>query len=229
MMKRCVLLTMLSWVLFGCAAPAKIQVLEDGYAPASKYMASLLVMPLNSDLIKQAQFAGKNNGKAAHHTLVGKDKAFLYRYLGAVFSDVTTASVFGIDARHKPDVQFEEKRLPLSSKATLDIWGPRAGQLTFEDQTPDFVLFLEDVYFDLNYEESRRGVGSGTREQYTLDAGMEYLLWDNRKASVCGYGKLAKTFNLIALPTKENYLTILESFARSIVQKSPLVIKQAIF
>lgn len=218
----------LSFVMGGCASHSKLQFLAPEYKPNSQFSAKLLVMPLSSELINNNMRNGDTD--ATVRELSGSDKAFFYRYFGAVLSDVTTARVFGINPRFKPEnVELTYKKLNLDENNSIAMYVPKSGKIEFEDEIPDFVLFVDDVYFDTKYEERMSSLGSGSREKYTMDTGMEYALWDNQKQQIAAYGRLKKSHNLIAMPAKENYLKALEFFASSIIKKSPMVIKQALF
>ncbi|NIR49648.1 hypothetical protein GWO43_14250 [candidate division KSB1 bacterium] len=221
---------LLTLIYLNCATPSKLRVVKPEYEGESRFNATILVLPLNRDVVPYEQQLENEQNEKSKKTLLGRDRTFFYRYFGPAVSDVTTADVIGIEPDFAPDsIEFAQKTLPLDEKRQLEMYTPVSGCINSEDFDPDFILFLEDLFFDVMYKEEMRGVGTGSTEKYTMDTGIEYVLWDNKSEKIAAYGKINKSYNLMGLPTKNDYLKVLELFARSIIEKSPLVIKQAIF
>lgn len=231
--KTCVFLffVILAVAFLGCSAPSKLQIIEPEYQNVQQYHATLLVMPLTGELIShESRTKNAVGNEKTKKNLSANERAFFYRYFGAVLADVTTAIVIGIDPKFKPEnVSYSYRELKLNEKKTLKMLVPSSGRIQYEELLPDFVLFAEELFFDIVYEEKKQGLGSGYREQYTLDTGLQYVLWDNKAQKIAAYGELNKSYNLMNLPTRDTYLDVLERFASSIIEKSPLVIKQTFY
>ena len=150
--------------------------------------------------------------------------------IGPALSEVTTADVIGIDPYIKyTGISFSYRELKADKESAIMICVPDSGQIKYRDQIPDYVIFFEDLYFLKDFMEERTGIGRGSSEKYTLEAGLEYLLWDNKKQKIATYGKLSQSMSLFNFPSKENYMQIIESYALSIIEKSPLVRRYTCF
>lgn len=214
------------FLLVGCSATAtKFQIIEPDYKANQDFSAVLLLMPLSTDLIdrtRQEELAG--NSEFPKKALSVAERSFFYNYFGATFSETTTAEVLGIDRDFRPDsLTLEYRHLAPSEKISTYMFVPADGQIKYREEMPDYVLFVEDLYFEKTYEEYRTVISRGTSDKFVMKTGLEYLLWDNRAGKIAAYGKLENTLNLMTVPTKDTYIDVLENFAQSIIQKTPLV------
>lgn len=221
------LLFILSFLINGCNRSASFQFLNPAYEKMNQFSTTLLVMSLNNELFKKQQSVLSVGDTLKPLLLSREELTYFNNYMGPTFSEVAVADIIGIDPSFKvSEIKFIYNEFKTIGGNVLQIITPSSGRLSYNNITPDYVVFFEDLYFLKDYLEERTGIGRGTSSKYTLEAGLEYLIWDNRKEKIVGYGILEKSLNLFNFPAKENYLYIFEEFARAIINESPVAGKQ---
>lgn len=217
-----------SIIFLGCQRSSSFQFLNPDYDKMNQFNKTILVLTLNNELInktQQQQLLG--NKKIKPLLLTQQELAYFYNYMGPTLSEVAVVNIIGIDPYFKAqEINFVYNEFQTIEGNTLQIFAPSSGKIIYKNIIPDYVLFFEDLYFLKDYVEERAGIGRGTSSKYTFDTGVEYLLWDNYKEKIVGYGMLTKSLNLFDYPSKDDYLSIFEEFASLIIKMSPIVIKQ---
>jgi len=61
----------------------------------------------------------------------------------------------------------------------------------------------------------------GSSSAISIESSLKYLIWDNNKETIVGYGRLEKDLKLMQMPNKSKYIEIFEEYIKQIVQKSP--------
>jgi len=61
----------------------------------------------------------------------------------------------------------------------------------------------------------------GSISAISIESSLKYLIWDNNKETIVGYGRLEKDLKLMQMPNKSKYIEIFEEYIKQIVQKSP--------
>ncbi len=216
-------------LFFNCQRSSTFQFLYPAYENMNQFGKTLLVLSLNNELIsksQQQQLLGKKKIKPLLDSR--QELAYFYNYMAPTLSEVAVVNVIGIDTSFKAnEINFMFNEFKTIEGNNLQIFTPSSGKLRYKNIVPDYVLFFEDLYFLKDYiEERAKGLGRGTSSKYTLDTGVEYLLWDNYKEKTVGYGILTKSLNLFDYPSRDVYLSIFEEFANSIIKMSPIAWKQ---
>jgi hypothetical protein len=214
-------------ILFFACSGAGFQMAYPEYTEHRQFDATLLVMPLNSIIIDSSNTEEALVLSASRiEKFTWSELNYFNNYMGSALSEVTTARVLGIDPYFRlENIHFVPRLLTYADNYSLRIHCPESGVIRFNDITPDYVLFFEDLFFKKDYQESRNNIGNGTDKNYALSAGVEYLIWDNRHQQIAGFGKFAQYLNLLKYPTKETYIQLFEDYAEKIVAQSPLVRK----
>ena len=151
------------------------------------------------------------------------EKRYYNAFFGTALAEAAQAEVMGVDPYFKPeDMTFAYENLQLPDQSIVAMFVPVKGMVVYRDDIPRFVLFVEDLFFDKQHREERGGRGF-EGEVYETNVNMEYLIWDNTREKVAGYGQLAKKIKLLGPPGRSNYLDIFEEFSRMIVAKSPFL------
>jgi hypothetical protein len=229
------LLAMVLWYIlfsllfFSCQRSSSFQFLNPAYESMNQFGKTLLVLSLNNELISKSQQQQLLGKKKIKPLLVSRQElAYFYNYMAPTLSEVAVVNVIGIDTSFKAnEINFIFNEFKTVEGNNLQIFTPSSGKLSYKNILPDYVLLFEDLYFLKDYIEERgAGLGRGTSSKYTLDTGVEYLLWDNYKEKIVGYGILTKSLNLFDYPSRDVYLSIFEEFANSIIKMSPIAWKQ---
>jgi len=215
-------------IFSGCIKSSTFQYIKLEYSDKKHFYTKILVLSLSNQLLSKQDQLSISNGKKVNPLLMSRQElAYFNNYMGPIVSEVAIAEVLGIDPSFKTkEMKFKYFKVDPEKAESFYLFSPDSGQIVYRDVIPDYVLFLEDLYFLKDFKEEMSVIGRGSSSKYTLETGIEYLIWDNKKQTVAAYGKLSHSLNLFDYPSKDNYLNILESFAFSIFSKSPIAFKQ---
>ena len=218
-----IIITILS---LNCVSSSNIQFIDSEYENLNYFSASLMVMALNTDIISKDVQEKLSQGDATKVDMFNQqEREYFNSYMGPALAEKSTAKIYGIDPFFKPkNVEFSYQQLSFENGTQTKMFVPLSGKVKYYDVTPDYVIFFEDLIFIKDFREESGGVGRGTVQKYSLQAGIKYLLWDNNKQKIVAYGKLGNDLNFLDFPTRENFVQIFEKWALLIVQKSPLVL-----
>jgi len=213
--------------MLSCVASSNFQFIDPEYENSNYFSASLMVMALNTDIISKNVQEELLQGDATKVDMFNQqEREYFYNYIGPALAEKSTAKIYGIDPFFKPtNIEFSYQQLSFENGTQTKMFVPLSGKLKYYNTTPDYVLFFEDLIFIKDFREESGGVGRGTVQKYSLQAGVKYLLWDNNKLKIVAYGKLGNDLNFLDFPTRENYVQLFEKWALLIVEKSPLVTK----
>ncbi len=212
-----------SAILFRCTF-SKMQFLDPEYEVDKIFETSVLILPLTTEYLPfSVQDSLATNMPFERKMISTFEKNYFNHIMPLSMEEYTTASIIGIDPFYKPDsIQFSYEPL-IFEKKRFHMFVPISGQIQYHEKKPEFILFIEDLYFEKAFEESSGGLGRGTQQKYVLDAGLEYLIYHNIKQKPVAYGKVKKSSNLMEMPGKEEYSVAIEELALEIVEKSPFV------
>ena len=210
-----------------CVSSSNYQFIDPEYENSNYFSASLMVMALNTDIISKNVQEELLQGDAAKVDMFNQqEREYFNNYMGPALAEKTVAKIYGIDPFFKPtNIEYSYQQLLFENGTHTKMFVPLSGDVKYYDTTPDYVLFFEDLLFIKDFREESGGLGRGTVQRYSMQAGVNYLLWDNNKQKIVGYGKLGNDLNFLDFPTRENYVQLFEKWALLIVQKSPLVRK----
>ena len=216
-------------VLSGCITKPSLYCLSPEYQNRRIHHATLLVLPLSEDIIdSEVQEELLKGRKVVRHFYNLQEHQYFLNYMGPVLDEVSTLRVIGIDPSYRPqDIEFEYRELSTNEKRSQSMFVPVSGRFVYFDQVPEFVLLLEDLYFDKNRSSGSKSASySSNTGQVFMKAGLKYLIWDNKKSSVVGYGRFKNSHTYLCPPTKQSYIEIFEAYAESIIVNSPFLQKE---
>jgi hypothetical protein len=216
---------------FGCSSSYQFQYIGDEYKSRKESTVSVLVLPFIQKLLNPAQSEYLIDKKTVERkTLTAKETELFDNYIPQILSENTYVKI------NHPDNQLSLKELKFihrieitESGEKLDLFLPNFEGNAAKKESADYTMIFSDLYFIKDYIEKSPTLGSGTQGSYSMKAGLDYLLWDNKKNKIAGYGKLTNSLKLIEVPTKENYLDVFEKFAISIIKQSPFSPKKIYF
>ena len=214
-------------ILCSACSQTGFQYIDRHYCEHRQFSASLLVMPLNSVFLDSSNlFDPSDLNILANHRFSWAELNYFNNYMGSALSEITTARILGIDPYFRLyGIKFKKEHLAGPDTPSMEMFCPESGIIRFNNITPDYVLFFESLYFDKEYQESMNNIGNGTNQNYSMEAGLKYLLWDNHIEKVIGFGQFSKYINLLHYPKKETYIELFEDYARAIIASSPFINK----
>ena len=210
-------------MLFRCSL-STMQFLDPEYEEDKVFETSVLILPLTTEYLPFAMQDSLATNQPFERKMISSfEKNYFNHIMPLSMEELTTASIIGIDPYFKPvDIRFSYEPLKFDKKR-FHMFVPKSGQIQYHEKKPEFILFIEDLYFNKAFEESSGGLGRGSQQKYVLDAGLEYLIYNNIKQKPVAYGKVKQTSNLMGMPTKDDYSAAIEELALEIVEKSPFV------
>ena len=219
--------TLLFVLLIRCSF-STMQFLDPEYEADKIFETSVLVMPLTTEYLPfEVQDSLSTNKPFKRKTVSNYEINYFNRILPLSLEEFTTASILGIDPYFIPlEIEFVYEPLVFENKSRFHMFLPKTGQIQYHEKKPEFILFIEDLYFDKTFEESSGGLGRGTQQKYVLEAGFEYFIYHNIRQKAVAYGKIDKHFNLMEMPSKDDYSAAIEELTLAIVDKSPFVKRQ---
>lgn len=213
-----------------CSSSIHFQYIAPEYKNLNEQNVTVLLMPFITKLVDPVQrgiiFDRKNREKKPVNE---KEIDVLENYLSPILSENTWAKIIRADESLKQNsMKLVFKEIEIEKGKIVELFVP-AGKIVNKGITLEYVLIIEDLYFLKDMEEKNPSLGRGTNQLFTMIAGIEYLLWDNKKEKLVGYGSLNRKMQLFAIPEREEYIGVLENFALSIIQKSPFSQKKVYF
>lgn len=218
-------------LLAGCASNSTFQYVNPDYSKEKTYSASVLLLTFSDDIISVKNKAKLLDGYSKkHHMFSYQEKKYFHDYFATSFADYSTVKVKGIDPKFKPEnIEFEYKELKLQgSDSGFKMFTPKKGKIEYKGSVPNFVIFFEDMYFDKEVAPEGGGLGRGSSSAISIESSLKYLIWDNNKETVVGYGRLEKDFRLMQMPNKTKYIEIFEEYIRQIIISSPFKNKRVL-
>lgn len=229
------LLLLVSLFLFslfsGCATTSDFQYVDPRYRNLSQTNVSVLFIPFVSNLLNPIQRDSLISKKTKEFKPITTTEInFFENYMPIVLADHTINKIIIIEQPVKPsDIEFVYKKLITDDGKEQGYYIPAKEQFVYEGDIPDYLFLAEDIYFRKSVSDKEIKVGRGSSSYFSLDAGIDYLLWDNKKGKVSAFGNLTKQMTLLGLPERTEYLSVFDDFAKSIISKSPLALKNIKF
>ncbi len=206
-----------------------MQVLEEEYAsPAKDYNTSLTILPLTEDIVSKETLNAYLAKEGNKPSLLSRTNKNIYKnYFGLTFSETMTGDLVDLMNNPKLDfmsnIQFQEKVLPLNSSTNMSVMVPESGKLQNPDQPTNFTLLTQSMDAEIDYfEEQSKPVGGNAVQKIEFTLNLKYVLWDNNKEQIAGYGLIKERRNLTALPERIFYIQLFEDISRQIVKNSPI-------
>ena len=214
-------------LLPGCATTSDFQYVDPQYRNLSQTNSTVLFIPFVSNLLDPIQRDSLITKKTKEFKPITLTETIFYEnYMPKVLADHTINKIITIEQPIKPaDIKFVHKRLKTDDGTEHEFYVPTRGQFIYEGEIPDYLFLVEDIYFWKSVSDKDIKVGRGSSSNFLLDAGIEYLLWDNINGRVSAFGSLTKQMTLMGLPERAEYLFVFDDFAKSIISKSPLTVK----
>jgi hypothetical protein len=139
------------------------------------------------------------------------------------FENTTASRVIVSEDGFEPD-SLEFAFQDMEDGGGPESWSfvPLSGRVAHGGRYPDYVLVFDGLRFRINS-------GAVARQTYDNPGGgkvevdLEYVLWDNRKQEVAGFGKLhAASYTNSPDPSSALFKEIFEKMAEEVVQNTPL-------
>lgn len=223
------LLLLLMVFLSNCTAFQSIQVLEEEYqSPVKDYNTSLTILPLTEDYISSElldEYLSKEENSPSLISRTNKD--IYYNYFGLTFSETMTGNLNDLMQSGIPDfispVSFKDTILVLSKNAQMDVLVPETGKLFGSEQATDFTLLTQSIMWETGFvEEQSKPLGGNNVQRVEFTLKLKYILWDNKKEQIAGYGQINERRNLTGLPERIFFIQLFEDISRLIVRQSPM-------
>lgn len=223
------LLLLLMVFLSNCTAFQSIQVLEEEYqSPVKDYNTSLTILPLTEDYISSElldEYLSKEENSPSLISRTNKD--IYYNYFGLTFSETMTGNLNDLMQSGVPDfispVSFKDTILVLSKNAQMDVLVPETGKLFGSEQATDFTLLTQSIMWETGFvEEQSKPLGGNNVQRVEFTLKLKYILWDNKKEQIAGYGQINERRNLTGLPERIFFIQLFEDISRLIVRQSPM-------
>lgn len=212
-----------------CTSFQTIQVLEESYQnPVKDYNTSLTILPLTEDYVDSnllEEFLSKKENEPSLVSRTNKDT--FYNYFGLTFSETMTGSLSDLMQSGTPEfyspITFKDTLLVLNKSTLLNVLVPESGKLYTSEQATDFTLLTQNIQWETGFvEEQSKPLGGNNVQRVEFTLKLRYVLWDNFKEQIAGYGQINERRNLTSLPDRIFYIQLFEDVSRSIVRHSPI-------
>lgn len=216
-------------LLLGCTSTVFFQYMRPEYAGDRKFNATLVVMPITTELIGADHLEAIVDGKPYLSGYASKaDMDYFNNYMGAMVAEAAVADVYGIDPLyHNDSLSFSYKQVYTHNEIPVYMFVPDSGTIVYREIVPNFILFFNHFRCYKSVEEtSIVGVGMGSSRRYRINVDVEYLMWDNKNQQIVSVGRVSKERTLLDTPDKDAYIGVFEKVARAIIKKSPLALRQ---
>ena len=223
------LFLLLVFVISNCTNFQTLQVLEEEYqSPTKDYNTSLTILPLTEDYISSElldEYLSKEENNPSLISRTNKDT--FYNYFGLTFSETMTGSLNDLMQSGNPEfvspVSFKDSVLILTKNAQMEVLVPKSGKLYNSEQATDFTLLTQSIMWETGYvEEQSKPLGGNNVQRVEFNLKLKYVLWDNRKEQIAGYGQINERRNLTGLPERIFFIQLFEDVSRLIVRQSPI-------
>jgi len=213
---------------YGCMPASQFQYLSAKYTGRNEAAATVMVMPFvpNSySPVQKDNFIEKKNKQ--QKSITKTEIEFFENYIPQLLSENSEAKILrfeNIGSTSKLKYEIQQTENETGKKFDLPI--PAFNKDIFKSAIPDYLILFTDLYFSKGSNEQGVALGQGSKTVFSLDAGLEYVLWDNKKSIVVGFGNLSYSQRLLDIPQREDYLMVLGKFAADIIEKSPFQLKK---
>lgn len=213
----------------GCVPSSQFSYVRPDYQNRKEFSSNVMVMqfiPKYFTAVQKERFYEKQN---AERKYLSRNETDLFdNYMPQLLSENTQVKIL------KPDNNFDpEGFLTIDTQDIKDrkveLYIPSNQKQNFKLLIPDYIILFTDLYFQKDAVERGVSMGQGTKTYYSLNGGIEYIIWNYKKKELVGYGKQEQKLKLLEAPEKEDYLSIMERFAAAIVQNSPFASKKVYF
>lgn len=217
--------------LIACSSADRFIYIAPEYKNLNQSNVEILIMPLISTLLESDQLHNfiekKNQNK---QLLTSKEIELIDNYLPILLAENTFAKIIKAEKQLiNKQIKFNYISTQNNSDSSNMMYMPEVKDLIYDGKNPDYLFFIEDAYFVRAGDEKGVSMGRGSQSFFILDAGIKYILLDNRTGKVAAMGKLKSTQKLLSLPGKESYLVALETFISDMLSNSPLAQKKIYF
>jgi hypothetical protein len=215
--------------VIGCAPAPSSFYLAPEYRSTHESEVSILVLPYVGKLMTPEQWESFIARKTKEQKLVTNVEVELYDgYFQLFLAERTHARVipYGkVENRTAIPLRYLETGSGIEPKMNLLV--PVSGNIQVNGETPEYLFIVQDLFFMKGKIDGpgRQVPGRGNEVDYYMESGIDYLIWDNKHDKIVACGRPTKRTRLLAPPTKEQYLKVLEGFVDSIVKNSPLAQK----
>lgn len=223
------MLFLLAGLLSNCTTFQTVQVLEEEYqSPTKDYNTSLTVLPLTEDYIDSDLLDDFLSNEENNPSLISRtNKEIYYNYFGLTFSETMTGDLNDLMQSGNPDfispVAFKDTTLFLTKNVQMNVLVPEAGKLYSTEQATDFTLLTQNIMWETGFvEEQSKPLGGNNVQRVEFKLKLKYILWDNTKEQIAGYGQINERRNLTGLPERIFYIQLFEDISRLIVRQSPI-------
>ena len=210
--------------IFGCQISSNFQFIAPQYNGKREIGRTLLIIPLLNDFVEKPSTS--SNKEEQSSILSEQDLLYFYNYISPALSEQSVSEVWGVDTQFKPkNLRLKPKTLKTDDEKGLEMFVPDSSVIDYKGKVPDYVLLFQDLFFKKALYEECNGLGKSSDKKYTMEAGLKYMIWDNKKCQIVAFGKLFQRVNLFTYPSKQAYIFIIDQFAATILKHSPLAYK----
>jgi hypothetical protein len=225
----CVALIFPFLFLIGCAPGPSSFYLAPEYANIRESSVSILVLPYVGKLMTPEQWESFIARKTKEQKHVTNLEVELYEgYFQVLLAERTQARVipYGkVESKTGIRLRYMETESGIEPKMNLMV--PDSGKIQINGEMPEYLFVVQDLFFMKGKIDGPGGQvpGRGNEVDYYMESGIDYLIWDNKNDKTVACGRLTNRTRLLARPTKDQYLKVLDGFVDSIVKNSPLAQK----
>lgn len=215
-------------IITNCTTFQTIQVLEEEYqSPVKDYNTSLTLLPLTEEYVDEEVMKNYLSNPENTPSLISRTNRDIYKnYFGLTFSETITGEVtdlVGTQDLGFDEIVFKDTSLVLNKNISIDVLVPESGKLISADKPTNFSLLTQSIIWETGYvEEQSKPIGGNTVQRIEFTLRLKYVLWDNYKEQIAGYGQIHERRNLTALPDRIFYIQLFEDVSRLIIRESPL-------
>lgn len=219
--------------LAGCASAPPSVYLAPEYRNLRESEVSIVVLPYVQKLMTPEQWQLFIDRKTKEKRLVTNTEVELYEgYFQILLAEKTQARVIPYDKTSNPaNLRLRSWETGNNVAPKMSLLVPGSGEIQVDGETPEYVFMVEDLFFTKRESDklSAQIPGGGNKSGYYMEAGLDYLIWDNKHDRTVACGTLTSRTRLLEPPGKEHYLKIMEEFASSIIKNSPFAEKTLTF
>jgi hypothetical protein len=216
-------------IFAGCAPAPPSFYLAPEFRNTRRSDASILVLPYVGKLMTSEQWQAFIERKTKEQRLVTNLEVELYEgYFQILLAEKTYAKVIPYGQGEKAaSIQLRYQETEGGVEPKMNLLVPASGNIKVNGETPEYLFIVQDLFFMKGKIDGPGGQvpGRGNAVDYYMESGIDYLIWDNKNEKTVACGKLSKRTRLLAPPSREQYLKVLDDFADSIVMNSPLAHK----
>jgi hypothetical protein len=219
--------------LAGCASAPPSVYLAPEYRNLRESEVSIVVLPYVQKLMTPEQWQLFIDRKTKEKRLVTSAEVELYEgYFQILLAEKTQARVIPYDKAANPaNLRLRTMETGTNVAPKMSLLVPGSGEIQVNGETPEYVFMVEDLFFTKRESDkiSVQIPGGRNKSDYYMEAGLDYLIWDNKHERAVACGALTSRTRLLEPPGKEHYLKIMEEFANSIIKNSPFAEKTLTF